>query len=122
MLSLLGHAIFFGFLVLCVGGLLFGLPGTFLILGGAVLYAFLTGFSVIGVKMLVGLGLFTVMGEAAEYLLGVAGARRYGSSGRGIVFSMIGGGGGGPGRGPFSFRRGGRPGCLGGRLSGCGAR
>ena len=90
-LSILGHVLFFGVLLCCLVSLVFGLPGTFLILGTTLLYGIATDFREVGAGMLVILTLVTLAGEGAEYLLGVVGAKHYGSSNRGIVFSMVGG-------------------------------
>lgn len=90
-LSILGHLVFFCVLLFGLISLFFGLPGTWMILGAAVVYAFVTGFSHVGGGMLVFLALLTATGEIVEYAFGIAGARRFGSSKRGIVFSILGG-------------------------------
>lgn len=90
-LSFLGHLVFFLFLCVCLICLFFGLPGTWMILGATALYAVVTGFAPVGGGMLLVLALLALAGEFVEYLLGIAGARRFGSSHRGIVFSILGG-------------------------------
>jgi uncharacterized protein YqgC (DUF456 family) len=90
-LSILGHLLFFFILLLGLISLFFGLPGTWLILVTTTVYAWVTGFSQVGGGMLLLLGLLTVVGEVVEYLFGIAGARRFGSSSRGILFSILGG-------------------------------
>jgi uncharacterized protein YqgC (DUF456 family) len=90
-LSILGHLVFFFFLLVGVFGLIFGLPGTWMILGATLVYAWVTDFSQIGGGLLLLFGLLTVAGEVVEYVFGIAGARRFGSSNRGIVFSILGG-------------------------------
>ncbi len=90
-LSILGHLVFFFFLLVGLFGLFFGLPGNWMILGATLVYALATGFAQIGWGLLVSLFLLTVAGEVVEYLFGIAGARRFGSSNRGIVFSFLGG-------------------------------
>jgi uncharacterized protein YqgC (DUF456 family) len=90
-LSILGHLLFFFLLLLGLIGLFFGLPGTWLILVATTVYAWVTGFAQIGGGMLLSLALLTLVGEVVEYLFGIAGARRFGSSGRGILFSILGG-------------------------------
>jgi len=90
-MAILGNVLFFIFLIICLIVLFFGLPGTFMILGAAVLYGFLTGFAKITGSMLLLMLLFTIIGEVAEYIFGVIGAKRYGSSTKGIVFSIVGG-------------------------------
>ena len=91
MLSILGHILFFIFLIASLIVLFLGLPGTFMILGATFLYALLTGFVKVTGGMLFLMLLVTLMGEVAEYFFGIIGAKRYGSSTKGIIFSLIGG-------------------------------
>ena len=91
MLSIFGHILFFIFLVVSLIVLFIGLPGTFMILGATFLYALLTGFVKVTGGMLFLMLLATLIGEVAEYFFGIIGAKRYGSSTKGIVFSIIGG-------------------------------
>lgn len=59
--------------VACLAGLValvFGLPGTFLILGAAFLYAWSTGFTAVGWATLGWLSLLAILGEILELLLG----------------------------------------------------
>jgi hypothetical protein len=72
-------------------GLIFGLPGTWMIFGAALVYAWVTDFAQIGGGLLLLFGLLTLAGEFVEYVFGIAGARRFGSSNRGILFSILGG-------------------------------
>jgi uncharacterized protein YqgC (DUF456 family) len=90
-LSILGHLIFFFILIVGLFSLFFGLPGTWIILGATLVYAGVTGFAEVGGGLLVLFCLLTVVGEVVEYVFGIAGARRFGSSNRGIVFSLVGG-------------------------------
>jgi uncharacterized protein YqgC (DUF456 family) len=90
-LSILGHLIFFLFLLAAFFGLIFGLPGTWMILGATLVYGWVTDFAQIGGGLLFLFALLTVTGEVVEYVFGIAGARRFGSSNRGIVFSILGG-------------------------------
>jgi uncharacterized protein YqgC (DUF456 family) len=91
MLSALGTAVFFLFLLVSLFSLLLGIPGNWMILGASCLYGYLTGFQELTGRMLWVLALMTVAGEGVEYLMGIVGAKRFGSSNRGIVFSMVGG-------------------------------
>jgi uncharacterized protein YqgC (DUF456 family) len=91
MLSILGNIFFFIFLLGSLFCIFFGLPGTFMILGASCVYGYVTGFHEVTGGMLVVLGLLTLAGEGVEYVMGVVGAKKYGSSNRGIVFSMVGG-------------------------------
>jgi uncharacterized protein len=90
-LNFLAHLVFFCFLLSGLIALFFGLPGTWMIFGATLVYGFVTDFSRVGGGMLLLLGLLTLAGEVVEYGLGIAGARRFGSSKRGIVFSILGG-------------------------------
>jgi uncharacterized protein YqgC (DUF456 family) len=90
-LSILGHLVFFLFLLVCLLSLFFGLPGIWMILGAALIYAWATGFAEVGGSMLLLFALLAAAGEIVEYAFGIAGARRYGSSNRGILFSFLGG-------------------------------
>jgi uncharacterized protein YqgC (DUF456 family) len=86
-------------LLVCGGGLcwlsnLFSLPGNWILLGLAALFAWLAphasgrgiGWTTVGV--LAGLA---VLGEVIEFFAGAAGAAKQGASRRSIVFSLIGG-------------------------------
>lgn len=81
------------FLVLLFGVLsvLFGLPGTVIVFLAALVWAIATGFREISWGVLVGCGFLTLLGELADYALGVVGAKRFGSSNKGILFSLVGG-------------------------------
>ncbi len=91
MLSALGTVFFLLVLLVCLVTLFFGLPGNLLILAASCLYGYFTSFGELTGRMLLVLGLLTLTGEAVEYVMGIVGAKRYGSSNRGIVFSMVGG-------------------------------
>jgi len=90
-LSVLGHLVFFLFLLAGFFGLLFGLPGTWMIFSATLVYAWVTDFAQVSGGLLLLFGLLTVAGEVVEYVFGIAGARRFGSSNRGILFSILGG-------------------------------
>ncbi len=90
-LSIVGHLVFFLFLLAGFLGLIFGLPGIWMIFGATLVYAWVTDFAQIGGGLLLLFGLLTVAGEVVEYVFGIAGARRFGSSNRGILFSVLGG-------------------------------
>jgi uncharacterized protein YqgC (DUF456 family) len=90
-MELLGTIIF----IICLTGgfisLFFGFPGTLVILAATLIYALLTGFSVITGRILCGLTLIYLAGEGLEYLLVLAGARKFGASRAGVA-GAIGGG------------------------------
>ena len=69
--------------------LVFGLPGTFVILGASVLYGWYGGFSDITVRVIILLVVLALAGELIEFLLGILGSKKYESSNRAIVGSII---------------------------------
>lgn len=69
--------------------LIFGLPGTFFILGASVLYGWYGGFSDITVRVIIILVVLALAGELIEFLLGILGSKKYESSNRAIVGSII---------------------------------
>ena len=71
--------------------ILIGIPGTFTILGFALIYAIFTHFQIITVKLLFGLLAIAIMGEVIEAFLGLFSARKFGASWRSLFFSVIGG-------------------------------
>ena len=91
LLEAVGLTIFFIVLFIGIFSIIFGFPGTFLILGDVVVYALITGFEKIGYKVIIGLVLISLLAETVDFLIGVAGARRYGSSKTGVVLSVVGG-------------------------------
>lgn len=69
--------------------LIFGLPGTFIILGASVLFGWYGGFSDITVRVIIILVVLALAGELIEFLLGILGSKKYESSNRAIVGSII---------------------------------
>ncbi|MGH7891467.1 MAG: DUF456 domain-containing protein [Thermodesulfobacteriota bacterium] len=69
--------------------LIFGLPGTFIILGASVLYGWYGGFSDITVRVIILLVVLALAGELIEFLLGILGSKKYESSNKAIVGSII---------------------------------
>jgi hypothetical protein len=69
--------------------LIFGLPGTFIILGASVLYGWYGGFSEITVRVIIILVVLALAGELIEFLLGILGSKKYESSNKAIVGSII---------------------------------
>ena len=80
-------------LVMLIGffSILLGLPGTIVILFDVLIYALVTGFDKIGFGILLVLVVISAIAESLEFLLGIAWAKRYGTSRRGIVASVVGG-------------------------------
>ncbi|MBN2332402.1 MAG: DUF456 domain-containing protein [Deltaproteobacteria bacterium] len=81
-------------IILAFGGLIGTLvpafPGTGLIFAGALVYAILSGFTVIGVKALVILLIMTLIGAIGQYALTSFGAKSMGASRYGIIGAIIG--------------------------------
>jgi uncharacterized protein len=69
--------------------LIFGLPGNFIILGGSLLYGWYGGFHEITVRIIFILIVLALAGELIEFLLGIVGAKKYRSSNRAIVGSIV---------------------------------
>jgi uncharacterized protein YqgC (DUF456 family) len=80
-------------LVLLFGAfsILFGLPGTIIILIDAFLYAAVTGFEKIGFKILITLLVLSALAECADFAVGMAGAVKFGASRKGLLAFFIGG-------------------------------
>lgn len=79
-------------LVLLIGAfsILFGLPGTVIILIDALVYASVTGFERIGFKILITLLVLSILAELADFAVGMAGAVKFGASRKAIWASIIG--------------------------------
>lgn len=95
----------------------FGLPGTFVIVGAAYLYALATGFAEITWTMLAVLLGAALAAEGIEALTGVLGARRYGSGTWGVAASIGGGIIGALLGAPLFFGLGSLPGALAGAFA-----
>ena len=68
----------------------FTLPGTWLILGGATVYALLTRLDYLGWRTLVALLLLAITAEVGEFVLGGAGAKKAGANKWGIFGGLVG--------------------------------
>ncbi len=88
------YIVFVVFLIVAFAGfisLLFGLPGTFVILADSILYGWYKGFNEITTKVIVILAALAVFGELLEFLLGILGAKREKASNSAIAGSIVGG-------------------------------
>ena len=86
------YVIFFLFLVVSFFGLIshvFGLPGNFIILGASFLLGWYGGFQDVSVTVLIVLLGLALLGELIEFVLGVYGAKRYRSSNKAILGSIV---------------------------------
>lgn len=91
LLETAGFTIFVAILFIGIFSIIFGFPGTFLILGDVVIYSLATGFEKIGFKIIIVLVFISLLAESLDFIIGTAGARKYGSSKTGVVLSVIGG-------------------------------
>jgi uncharacterized protein YqgC (DUF456 family) len=69
----------------------FGLPGTWLILAASIIYAWATDFAAITMQLVLGLLVLAALAELVDYTAGVWGTRRYGGSKMAMVGTLIGG-------------------------------
>lgn len=74
-----------------LGSLLPGLPGVPLIFPAALVYAYVTGFEVVGAPVLILLGLFALLAFVTDLAGTTYGARRFGASNWGTAGGAIGG-------------------------------
>jgi uncharacterized protein len=74
-----------------LGTVLPGLPGVPLIFAATLVYAYVTGFEVVGVPVIVLLGLFALLAFVVDFLGTAYGARRFGASEWGTAGGAIGG-------------------------------
>ena len=90
-LEILGIALL---VLVLIGGLIavvFGLPGTWIILSASILYAWVTGFTAITVKLLIVLFVIAAVAELTELGASVWGARRYGGTKKAMLGTLLGG-------------------------------
>ena len=88
------YLVLFIFLVFSVSGLflnIFGLPGNILILVDSILLGWYYNFQVINLKLIVLLISLAVVSEVLEFFLGIIGAKKYKSSNKSVIGSIIGG-------------------------------
>ena len=78
-------------LVGLIGAVVPGLPGVPLIFLSALVYAYLTGFEVVGGWLIALLGLFAALALVADYIATAYGARRFGASWAGTLGGAVGG-------------------------------
>lgn len=80
-----------GMLVGVIGSVLPGLPGVPLVFLSALLYAFYTGFEVVGGWAVAVIGVFAAIALIADFIFTSYGARRFGASNWGTAGGAIGG-------------------------------
>jgi len=77
-------------LLLGIFSILFGIPGTVIILIDAAIYAAFTGFDRIGWKTLATLLVLSLLAELSDFAIGMAGAAKFGASKQSLVASVMG--------------------------------
>jgi hypothetical protein len=90
-LFVLGLVVLFAFCLLAVLSLVFGLPGTFLIVASALVYAWATDFAVVQWSTIGWLSLLAVIGEGVELAASTVGAAGKRPSRRVTVLVLTGG-------------------------------
>ena len=73
------------------GAIFFTTFGTLIIFIGTLLYSLLTGFSILSVKTIAVLFILYLLGEGAEYLFVIIGAKKFGASNGAVIGALIGG-------------------------------
>jgi len=91
MINVLAFMVLAVFSAAGLAALFLSCPGNLIILIGAVVFAFLTKFSIIGSKSLIILFSLYLFGEVAEYFLVILGAKKFGASNVAVVGAVIGG-------------------------------
>jgi len=85
------HVLFWLVMLAGVAIIPFGIPGTFVIVANALVYAWLTDFVAISWGFLALLLGIAVLAEVVEFFLGAATAGKYGASKVGMLGAMVGG-------------------------------
>jgi uncharacterized protein len=86
-----GLTLFILVLLLGTFSILFGFPGTVIILIDVFLYGAITGFEKIGLKILMVLLVLSVLAEVADFAVSMAGAVKFGVSRKGFWAFTVGG-------------------------------
>lgn len=102
-LEIAGLTVFILVLFMGIFSIVFGIPGTAVILIDVILYAVITGFERVSIKIVLVLLVISILAEAIDFSFGVAGAARFGISGRAIWISAISGFIGAAAMTPFFF-------------------
>ena len=89
---MIDYLVFSLFIFVAIAGLIshvFGFPGNFIILADSILFGWYDGFKEVTIKILVVLLALALLGELVEFVLGVLGAKKYKSSNKAIVGSIV---------------------------------
>jgi uncharacterized protein YqgC (DUF456 family) len=90
-IEIAGLTVFIMVLFLGLFSIIFGLPGTMLILLDVIVYGAVTRFETIGLKVIIALLILAAAAEALEFFLGMTVALRFGLSIQAFWASIIGG-------------------------------
>ena len=90
-LEIAGLTVFIIVLFIGIFSIIFGIPGTAIILIDVILYALITGFERVTIKIVLLLLVMCILAEGIDFSLGIAGAARFGISKRVIWISTISG-------------------------------
>jgi hypothetical protein len=90
-IEILGTGFFLVVLLLGIFSILFGFPGTVVILIDAALYAAFTGFERIGAKVMITILILSILAELSDFAIGMAGAIKFGASRSSLIASAAGG-------------------------------
>lgn len=89
-LEIVGLSIFIIVLLLGLFSIIFGLPGTILIAADVIVYGAVTGFSVIGWKLILAIVILAILAETLEFIIGMSLAFQFGISVKGFWASLAG--------------------------------
>lgn len=89
--EIVGQIFFWLIMVASIIVIPFGIPGTFVILGNTLVYAWITDFVGVTWKFLGVLLVIAILAEAIEFVFGAAAAGKYGGSKLGMTGAIVGG-------------------------------
>ena len=90
-LEIFGHILFWIVMLVGIAVIPFGIPGTFVIVANALVFAWLTDFSEVTWKFVGLLLLIALAVEVLEFFIGAATAGKYGASKLGMLGAIVGG-------------------------------
>ncbi|MCX5843495.1 MAG: DUF456 domain-containing protein [Deltaproteobacteria bacterium] len=88
-LEITGLSLFILILFAGIFSIIFGIPGTIIILIDVIMYAFVTGFEKIGIPIIAILIAITILAEGLEFVLGISGAAQLGITKRIVLISAL---------------------------------
>ena len=89
-LEITGLSLFILILFAGIFSIIFGIPGTIIILIDIIMYAFVTGFEKIGIPLIAILIAITILAEGLDFVLGISGAAQLGITKRVVWISALG--------------------------------